>query len=129
MHPVVGSADDWREPHTKLWVIIALIAAAAVIVFAVYWFVLRKSAGEEPGRQKGGSGKNTVHTEIQEVHPGLAGGALDVLVREVVEVDDASFETEGADYQEMTESDPEIEFHPHAVESTKPSNRRPRSGE
>ena len=122
MHPVVGSADDWREPHTKLWIMLALIAAAAVIAFAVYWFVLRKSAGEDPDRQKDGSGKNTVHTEIQEVHPGLAGGALDVLVKEVVEVDDASFETEGADYQEMTESDPEIEFHPHAVESTKPSN-------
>jgi hypothetical protein len=75
VQPIVGSADDWKEPHTRLWIILGVIAVCAVAVFALYWFVLR-GRGQEGGA---GSGK------VQEVHPGLAGGAMDVVVTESAE--------------------------------------------
>ena len=123
---VVGSANDWREPNTKLWIIIALIVVAAAVVFAVYWFVLRggSSGSEKPAVAvpvtEETEGKTAVREVVVEEHPGLAGGAMDVLVTEVVE--EPIDEEDSFFFTEETEEDSEIEFHPHAVESTKPSN-------
>ena len=123
---VVGSANDWREPNTKLWIIIALIVVAAAVVFAVYWFVLRggSSGSEKPAVAvpvtEETEGKTAVREVVVEEHPGLAGGAMDVLVTEVVE--EPIDEDNPFFFTDETEEDSEIEFHPHAVESTKPSN-------
>ena len=123
---VVGSANDWREPNTKLWIIIALIVVAAAVVFAVYWFVLRggSSGSEKPEVAvpvtEETEGKTAVREVVVEEHPGLAGGAMDVLVTEVVE--EPIDEDNPFFFTDETEEDSEIEFHPHAVESTKPSN-------
>ena len=124
---VVGSADDWREPNTKLWIILALVVVAAAIAFAVYWFVIRggNSGGKNPPEVTPAAGKAESEVPVREVmveeHPGLAGAALDVLVTEVVE-EPITDETESFFFADETESDSELEFHPHAVESTKPSN-------
>ena len=115
VQPIVGSADDWKEPHTRLWIILGVIAVCAVAVFALYWFVLR-GRGQEGGA---GSGK------VQEVHPGLAGGAMDVIVTESAEdgaLAAASGGAGAASGEGETETEAAISFHPHAVESTKPSN-------
>ena len=107
IQPIVGSADDWKEPNTKLWITIGLIAAFVVLAWAVYWFVLRGS-----GSGKGGN-------DLHEDHPGLAGGALEVVITE--DEDDLALQSESWSGNE-TEQDAEIDFHPHAVESTMPSN-------
>ena len=122
---VIGSAEDFREPHTKLWIILGAAAAAAVVVLLIlFWPGRRGTPSGENDSEKKVSG----HVKMQEVHPGLAGGALDLLVTEAVmdysgenaSGEDGSAENGGATFE--TEKENEIVFHPHAVESTKPSN-------
>ena len=113
---IVGSADDWKEPNTKLWRILALTAGFAAVVFALYWFVLRNGSISGNGGSGSGSGQEALHEE----HPGLAGAALEVFVTEAEQ--DITQETEGEDIAWETESEAEIEFKPHPVESTMPSN-------
>lgn len=113
--PVVGSADDWREPNTKLLMILVLAAVFAAAVFLVYWFVLRgSSSGKSPESSAGNI--PVQHEELHEDHPGLAGAALDFDLNETEGAAGALF------YADETEQDEEISFQPHAVESTKPSN-------
>ena len=104
----MGSANDWREPNTKLFLVLGLIAAFAAAAFAIYWFGLRNgSSGSD----------NTGNGELHEEHPGLAGAALDFTMTEV----NPYAETEEY-YADETEQEVDIVFNPHAVESTKPSN-------
>ena len=107
VRPVVGSADDFREPKTKLWITLAVAACAAVALFLIYWFVIR-------GRISG-------HSELHEDPMGLAGGALEVSETEdTPAAGDTGSENAGVYYE--TESEAEITFNPHPVESTMPSN-------
>ncbi len=112
---VVGSADDWREPNTKLLMILALAVVFAAAVFLVYWFVLRGGSSKK-SPASGAENIPVQQGELHEDHPGLAGAALDFDLNETEGTAGSLF------YADETEQDEEISFQPHAVESTKPSN-------
>lgn len=103
-HFVVGSADDFREPHTKLWLTLAGIAAVIVVIFALYWFVLRNiDFSKFGGSGSDGGGSVTAVTEAQGADDGEEDAGGEILA--------------GG----QTEAEAPDSFEPHAVESTKPS--------
>lgn len=97
---IVGSADDYREPHTKLWIALGVLAVILIIA-AIYTFRGRSKdsgSGEDAGAQTS-SGQTAVTEEVKQTE-GAAGIS-----------DWSEGETEG-----------DITFEPHAVESTQPTN-------
>ncbi len=102
-HFVVGSADDFREPHTKLWLTLAGIAAAVVVIIILYMTVFRNmDFGSSENNEGGNNGDGASVTAVTE----------------------AGNEDAGEDglTSDETEDEAPASFAPHAVESTQPSN-------